>query len=627
MKKIISLLVALTFVSNYSISQPGQNDIIKKADLLLDMMEYEAAIVNYLRVLSQYPQQRDVRKEIGFAYFQLGKIDESLKYIKEELEFFPDNEDAYDLLVYILYRENKLREARTFLERLDFPVILTEEDPYIGGLGCFILGMHFKEAREYSRARKYFRNAIEKGYDPVKCYVQLIDIDLISREFQTGIKYTRFRTPSVLKEAIQTCGLQPEFYFIYGLKYFKISKSFILLIHWANRCFEIALELKPDFKDAIFNLACLSYNYKDFEEAAEYFRRILKIEPENAEVKFYLNCALKKLDQSIKEESIPECPQMINFSREFIDKPDREYKHKFKNDIAFILERINHLGLEFIENGKFLGALKRFRNGLKIDPGNPGFHFNMSTVYSWFDNLEEAEKHVLIALRRRGFFGRVPYYRIQEISKKEGESLNEPLDIPLSEWTFEAALNKGNHFLDAYNLLGNIYFKKEDYERSFLAFKKVVEIYPEDSMGHFNLGCVYRALDDGKNAEKEWRDAIRYEAESKRIKKRGEISDDQLDVSLVVLYRPVSYRAFKSLGSLYLERNLQDKALKEFKKALELEPDDPEPLYEIGKIYHAKSERNEKYFRMAVDCYRRYLYLGGEKEDEVKELLKSLKQR
>ena len=76
---------------------------------------------------------------------------------------------------------------------------------------------------------------------------------------------------------------------------------------------------------------------------------------------------------------------------------------------------------------------------------------------------------------------------------------------------------------------------------------------------------------------------------------------------------------------LYLERNLQDKALKEFEKAIKLEPEDPEPYYEIGKIFEEKSEQSEKYVRKAISHYERYLYLGGEKEAEVKERLKSLK--
>jgi len=320
-----------------------------------------------------------------------------------------------------------------------------------------------------------------------------------------------------------------------------------------------------------------------------------------------------------------QCPKWIELSREFIDKPDREYKYKYHNDIEFVFENINHLGLEFIRVGKFQEALKRFRNGLKINPHSPGIHFNMGLVYSWLDNFKETEKHTLLALREKDFIGRVPASRRREIQRQMKASKQKATAIPLSEWTFDVALKEGNYFLDAYNTLGTLYFDRQEFDKAILAFKKVIEIYQGDAMGHFNLGCTYWAIDDKKNAEKEWKDAIKYEEEMKRMEKRGEVSKDQLDVSLIVLYRPVAFRAHKSLGWLYLERNLKDKALKEFERALKLEPEDPEPYYEIGKIYEEKSEQDEKYVRKAISYYERYLYLGGEKEKEVRALLKSLK--
>lgn len=144
-------------------------------------------------------------------------------------------------------------------------------------------------------------------------------------------------------------------------------------------------------------------------------------------------------------------------------------------------------------------------------------------------------------------------------------------------------------------------------------------------MAHYNLGCTYWALDDWENAEKEWKKAIRYEKAAKEREERAEVSKDQLSVSLLVLKRPASFRAHKGLGWLYLNRNLSDKALKEFKKAIELEPSDPESYYELGKIYQEKSVRDERYIEEAIFHFEKYLYLGGEKEKEVKEILKSLK--
>ncbi len=81
------------------------------------------------------------------------------------------------------------------------------------------------------------------------------------------------------------------------------------------------------------------------------------------------------------------------------------------------------------------------------------------------------------------------------------------------------------------------------------------------------------------------------------------------------------------MGRLYLERNHPDKALEDFQKAIELEPSDPEPYYELGKIYQAKSEHDEKYTEKAIYYYEKYLYFGKDKEQEVKESLKMLKKK
>jgi tetratricopeptide (TPR) repeat protein len=621
MKKLISLLVALTFVSNYSISQSEQKDIIKKADLLLDMMEYEAAIVNYLRVLSQDPQQKDVRKKIGYAYFRSEKVDEAVKFLKEELRLFPDNGDAYDLLVHILFKCKMFQEYYDYLESLKLPIEIDSENPN-SGLADFILGMYFKQRREFGKARSFFRKALERGHDPVKCYVQLIDIELMRGEF-------RLASRVLPQEVREKYGWRPEFLFMAALTNFERSRTNNWFLPGAIRGFKAAWESRPDFTDALFNMACINYNIKDFKTAAVYFERILEREPENTKVKFYLDCALRKLSESVKEESISECPKMLHLSKEFVDRPDMEYKYQFSHDVVFVLFSINQLALKFIRKGEMQQAIKRYLNGIKIYPESPEINYNLGMVYFMQNNFEEAEKHALIALRRKEFFtaipDKLPDYEIRRLIEKKNDPIHEAPETPLSRWTFDTALKEGNYFIEAYDLLGNIYFRKGDFDKSILAFKKDIEIDHEDAWGYYNLGCTYKAIGDWESAEKEWKRAIKYEEELKRREKRREISNDQLDISLIVFKKPISFRAHKSLGWLYLEKKIPNKALKEFQKAIELEPNDPEPYYEIGKIYQAKSEKNEKYVRKAVDCYKRYLYLGGEKEEEVKGFLKSLK--
>lgn len=619
-------MLSIFFVFSFSLSMPKK--IIEDADLLLDMMEYRQAMENYLNVLKENPDLRDIRKNIGYAYFQLDMPDEALKFLNEELTLFPDNEDAYDILVYVLYKLDKLGEAHAFPERSDLSVKLTADSPFGGGLGCFIQGMYFKNIEMYDEAKIYFRRSLEKGYDPVKCYAQLIDIDFVQKESATEIEL-KLSQETVLFEAVREYGAQPEFLVINGVRLYKKSKPEFLFLRRAVESFEEALRINPHFQDALFNLGRINYNSNNFENASEYFKRILEIDPENDEATLYAKCCLKKLDPSAEIESISEqCPKTIELSKEFLNNPDMEYQYQLKNSKSTVLDHINNLGHEFVGRGRFQQALKRFRNGLKIDPESPIINFNAAIVYSWLGFLKSAERHALIALRRRGIFGSMPAYRQQEILREEDEQKEQkPPEIPLSRWTFETALEEGNYFIDAYNSLGTIYFKRREFQKSILAFKKVTEIHPEDAMAHYNLGCAYQELNDLDNAEESWKRAVQSEKKAKEREERTIISNNQLSISLVVRSRPVSFRSHMFLGRLYIEKGLPDLALKEYESAIELETSDPEPYYELGRLYQAKSQQDKKYVKQAISHYERYLYQGGEKEKEVKESLKLLKKK
>lgn len=61
MRKLISMIILIFLFCSFSLTE--NKDLLKKADLLLDMMEYESAIINYLKALSGNPLQKDIRKK------------------------------------------------------------------------------------------------------------------------------------------------------------------------------------------------------------------------------------------------------------------------------------------------------------------------------------------------------------------------------------------------------------------------------------------------------------------------------------------------------------------------------------------------------------------------------------
>ncbi|MGB8951416.1 MAG: tetratricopeptide repeat protein [Candidatus Aminicenantales bacterium] len=616
-KGIIILLNLLLFSSHLSSSQEI-SFIIKNADLNLDMMEYETAIGLYQTALSKNPKQRDIQKRIGYAFFQLNNYDDALQSINKELENYPDNDDAYNLLIYILLCLDQLVEADDFLVRHGFSVSLTENNPHIGGLGCFILGMHFKKIKEFDKANRYFKKALQHKYDPVKCYIQLTDL----KGLQDGPEYA-YRA---VREAGKKCGEQPEFFCMTGILFDALSHKDIGFRPLVSMGFKKSIELKPDFWEAVFNLACVYYNSQDFKQAAEYFRKLLEIEPDDSTIRFYLDCCLAHLGKKVQTSL--QCPAKIQLTKYFVDQPDMEYICPLKRDVDFVINKIGDLALGLIKIGNIDAAIKRYHNALKIYPEHPVINHNLGLLYVHKKNYGEAEKHALLALRKKGFFDTIPdIYMNRPLSDQKKEGLLKKVivskhvspDIPISRWTLDVALKEGNYYLEAYDLLGNIYFSKGEYEKSVLAFHKVIELREKDTQGHYNLGCAYKALHNWEKAEEEWRKALEYEQKLEESQEPEKISGDVTKVSVVVKERSILFRTHKALGRLYLEQNARDKALEEFTAAIQLEPGDPESYFEAGKIYQLKGDIDK-----AVFCYEKYLYLGGKEEKKAKELLRSL---
>ena len=88
----------------------------------------------------------------------------------------------------------------------------------------------------------------------------------------------------------------------------------------------------------------------------------------------------------------------------------------------------------------------------------------------------------------------------------------------------------------------------------------------------------------------------------------------------MVVGRRVAFKSYTALGHLYKNQKMCEKALEHFQLALELEPNRSELHYEIGKIHQERDNIPE-----AKKSFEKHLYYGGAKEQEVRELLDTLK--
>jgi tetratricopeptide (TPR) repeat protein len=558
-------------------SQTGESTALEKANLFLDMREYRPAIDYYLKGLKENPYQQDIRKDIAYSYFKLWEqtklpsmYEKSIDYLEEELFMFPKNEDAMDLLFFILYKGK--RKDKIFQCLREYNIEIKSENKSLNsGLRFFILGFCFKKRKNFEDAEKYFKKALCIGYNPVSSYTQLLDIYLSQNNLS---EYKR-----TLKEAVQFHGVHPQFLFMEALRSYKNEE-----IYPSIQFLEEALKMKLNFYDALLNLGFINYNLKNFEIAKAYFKEALDISSENEKIKFYIQCC-----ENPKPEN---CPEKLNPIKNFVDNPVIEYYYQLKNDKKYVLQNINNVAIDLLGRGRVLEAIIKLKKAVEIDPYSLEMNYNLALMYFNIKNYSEAEKYALMAVKGV---------------------------LSSQEWNFELALKRGNDFLRAYDLLGNIYFRKGDLEQALLAFKKVIEIDPEDAIGHYNLGCVYFNMRDFKKAEEEFKKAIKYD-KKEREKTAVKGSKSGLRIDVIVVKKGPSLMAYISLGDLYSQTGEIEKAIKYYHKALKIAPTEAYCYYRLGKLYMGLGDKEK-----AIKYLEKYLEYGKEKEKEVRKLIENLK--
>jgi len=437
-----------------------------------------------------------------------------------------------------------------------FSIKLRQENPNYG-LPHFILGLEQKKKGAFDRAKNYFEQAFQAGYDPVACYCQLIDIELEQDNWTQALVRAR--------RAQQAAGTEAEFYFLIGYAYDRYGRP-----KYAISSLKKSIELKPYLVGAIKNLGIVTYNQGQFDECKPLLERVLKFVPYDFETTYLLERVEKK--QVIKEEG-----QKPRLSKNFIEEIKPDYKYRIESDLDFVLDTMIRSVVSFVRLGELNSAVGLIKRFLEINDHWPGLDYNLALVYNMKGEMLNALRHAWIAV---------------DIKK---------------------------NFRDAHDLLGNIYFKLKEYDLAIQAYESVVSIDKTDAMGYYNLGCAFAAIGDDAKAEMNWKRAIHFEV-IKSEEDQDEISKDELRASLVVVGRRVVFNSHMSLGQIYVNQKKWDKALEQFLMALELDADHSELHYELGKIYF----ENEDVTR-AKTHFEKYLYLGGEKDQEVQEFLNKIK--
>ncbi len=596
-------------------------DYYKRGLESLDLMAYTQALQHFERAISEDPNKEDIRVSMALTYIRMKRQDDALRVLQEERFLFPNSLNARVVLAYVYFLQDKKDDAieicedfnNLFLEEirketkikkkdlealakekeekdkltlfvpLDYMVAraygrekplkpekekdkekvekaiekMLEKNPNLG-IPYFVLGAIQKTSVDFEKASQSFNMALAAGYDPVCCYSQFIDLEFQKADWLSGFMTVR----RVLGEV----GSRAQFYMLKGYAHNQLTETDDAINSYVD-----ALRRKPYIIEIRKNLARIYLSKNQFEKATALLQEVVRMDPIDFDAKYLLEQALKKRHWT-KVGTPPE------LTKKFVDKIEIKYVHVFHTKPDSCSEIVNDYSLQLLKNGQLAHASSWLANFLEIYDESASLNYNLAQLYNAQEVLGKALKYA---------------WRAAEIETK---------------------------YRDAYDLIGNIFYKLQDFESSLRAYQQVIKIDSKDALAYYNIGLVYHATKNVDLAEENFKIAIKRDKGAKKPKVRKGSSSEDLDYSLTIRATPVTFDSHKSLGEIYVGKKMLDEGLEEYKQAIEWVPNDPESYYWIGKLSYDLGNKRE-----AITNLERCVYLGGYKEREAKALLEELK--
>ena len=179
-------------------------------------------------------------------------------------------------------------------------------------------------------------------------------------------------------------------------------------------------------------------------------------------------------------------------------------------------------------------------------------------------------------------------------------------------WNYEALRELGEveridpNYPGLDSLLGKLYHRMGDTDRAFQSLQRAVTVQPGNSESHYYLGTIYQQRNMEEEAISEYEKAVR---------EKG---------ALTVPDNVAILRAYLQLGRIYKGKKEQEKAEREFRKALSIEPTSAEVISELRNIYKQKAEDYEyqNEYEKATEKYKEILEIESDSTRNVEIYMK-----
>jgi tetratricopeptide (TPR) repeat protein len=474
----------------------------------------------------------------------LKNFDKALVLIEQVLADHPDHTEALILAGRIYQQREDLARARVLFERA---IVKAPQDPNL----YLYLGRIYWTENDLVNAERVFRQMIDRFPDSYAAH------------------YFSGKVLAALEKTDQ-----------------------------AESAFRRALELEPSLEEPRFELVKIYEEQKRSAEVIQIYQDILDYNPEN--VMASLDLALHYRSIGMPDKGLP---LLLDLGR------------RSENDNGIL----TYLFENYVETKKYTPASWAIEGMLDGAPDNSDLHFMAGVAYDGMKQVADALNHLAHVAPDSRFYTNAVVHRA--LLLRESGKMDQSIEV------MQTALSNDPQNAEYYLYIGSFYEELERYEEAIVALKKGLANDERNARLHFRMGVISDKLGRRHEAIASIKRVLELQPEdTEALNYLGytyadmgiHLNEAEALIQNALQKKPDDGYITDSLAWVYFKQGRFEEALKWLTKAEKLVPDDPVILEHLGDVHRQLNSKDK-----ALKYYKRSLEMKKE-DGQLQQKIRSL---
>lgn len=349
----------------------------------------------------------------------------------------------------------------------------------------------------------------------------------------------------------------------------------------AEGIYRQVLRHQPDNPIALHLLGVISYQRKEYRQAAEHIGKALSVKPDYADAHSNLGNALREMGK--------------------LDEAECSYRKAIAINPGFAMAQYN-LGAVLMSRSHHSEAESCFRRALVANPSLAEAHVNLGNALKEQGKLDKAENSYRRAVALRSD---VPaaHYNLGNVLLVKGCTKE-------AAASYERALALNPAYHEARLNLGAVLRDLGKPQQAAACYEKALQDQPDNPDVLVSLGAVLRDLGRSSDAESCYRKALTLAPGfalahfnlGNALRDQGRIEEAVISYQQATSLTPDCPSFFSNLGNALRELGKPEEAVDIYRKALDIEPENAEARVNLGNAFKEMGRLAE-----AEDSYRQAL--------------------